>query len=421
MTPQRRLIKVAEGSPVHRGLRLILVAATIAVVYGLPYVVEPFRLSQITAACTYAIVIVGLNLLSGFGGQISLGHAAFFGLGAYTTGVLTTKHGVSPLASFVVDIALAFVVGALVALPALRLKGIYVALVTLAVGLIFPTLVSRFASTTGGAAGLFGVEYSAPHTAYFGGFNGDTLWHYWLVMIALGLSCLVVRNLVRSRFGRGIVALRDNEAAAVVMGVRRTAVRAVTFGTSAAIASLGGGLFAVTNGILTPGTFSLLLTLYFLAGMIIGGTGTFWGPIFGGFVVYYVPVWAADLSSVNSGTNLAGVFLGAIIIVMTFALRSGVVGLLTSVTGRFFFVEPRPPTHATARAWLKGRRHDGATSAESRPGFSSVRDGVETPAPQDASSPFRSPVHHQTKERREKETRSRCMRNPRSRNFHGRM
>jgi len=343
MRLEHRRVTIVEGSPQHIALRLVRAAVIVAVAFGLPYVVEPFRLSQISGACTYAVVIVGLNLLAGVGGQISLGHAAFFGLGAYTTGVLTVKHGVSPLTSFAVDIVLAFIVGALVALPALRLRGIYVALVTLAVGLIFPALVSRFSSLTGGSAGLFGVEYNPPNIAYFDGLNGATLWHYWLVVIALGLSCLVVRNLVRSRFGRGMVALRDNEAAAVVMGVQRTRTRAITFGTSAAIASLAGGLFAVTNGILTPDTFSLLLTLYFLAGMVIGGTGSLWGPIFGGFAVYFIPVWAGDLSSLKSGTNLAGVLLGVIIIVITFTLRSGVLGLLRSLTGLAFVFQPRVP------------------------------------------------------------------------------
>src|SRR3954470_3909421 len=130
MRLQHRRISIVEGSVPHIAIRLVRAAAIIALVFALSYIIVPSRLSQITGACTYAIVIVGLNLLSGYGGQISLGHAAFFGLGAYTTGVLTTKHGVPPLVSFAIDVALAFVVGACVALPALRLKGTYVALVT---------------------------------------------------------------------------------------------------------------------------------------------------------------------------------------------------------------------------------------------------------------------------------------------------
>lgn len=339
------LFVIPDGSRLHVALRIIRALGIIAVVCSLPYLVEPFRLNQVTQACIYAIVIVGLNLLSGFGGQISLGHAAFFGLGAYTTGVLTTKYGVSPALSFLIGVVLCFAVGAVVALPALRLKGIYVALVTLAVGLIFPSLVTRLDWLTGGSSGLFGVSYAPPNIQYFAGLSGPIIFHYWLAVAGLGLACLVVRNIVRSRFGRGVIALRDNEAAAIIMGVDRTAVRVVTFGTSAGIAGLAGGLYAVTAGILTPDSFSLLLTLYFLAGMVIGGTSSLWGPIFGGFAIYFAPVWAADLSGVDGSTNLAAVFFGLIIIVFTFALRSGVAGLLREAVGRFVVVAPQPPRH----------------------------------------------------------------------------
>jgi len=387
-----RRIAILEGSPVHIGLRVFRAAAIVAVVVCLPSVFAPFRITQVTGACTYAIVIVGLNLLSGFGGQISLGHAAFFGLGAYTTGILTVDHGMPPLLTFPISIVLAFVVGAIVALPALRLRGIYVALVTLAVGLIFPALVSRFDSLTHGPAGLFGVSYDPPHSlSYFGGFNGATLWHYWLVVLALGLVCLVARNLVRSRFGRAVVALRDNESAAVVMGVRRTASRALIFGISAAIAALAGSLFAVTNGILTPDSFSLLLTLYFLAGMVIGGTATLWGPIYGGFIVYFVPVWATDLSGLHSGTNLAGVFLGVIIIVITFALRTGVQGLLHSVTGLAFELRPRTPS--ASGAFRKSRVDRAAHEDRAAPADETIANGRDPGSgdlPDGATRPVRS-------------------------------
>lgn len=334
---------VPEGSRLHVALRVIRALVIIALVVSLPYLVEPFRLNQLTQACIYAIVIVGLNLLSGFGGQISLGHAGFFGLGAYTTGVLITRYGVSPALSFLVGIALCFVVGAVVALPTLRLKGIYVALVTLAFGLIFPTLVTRFDSLTGGPSGLFGITYAPPNIQYFAGLNGPIIFHYWLAVIGLGLACLVVRNIVRSGFGRGVIALRDREAAAVIMGVDRVPTRMLTFGTSAGIAGFAGGLYAVTTGILTADTFSLLLALYFLAGMVIGGMSSLWGPIFGGFAIYFAPVWASDLSSADSSTNLAGIFFGLIIILFTFALRSGLAGLLRKAAGRFVIIAPQPP------------------------------------------------------------------------------
>ena len=348
MSSRRRRLVITEGSGFHRGIQIggaVLLAITI---YTLPYLLEPFRLSQITGACIYAMVIVGLNLLSGFGGQISLGHAAFFGLGAYTTGVLTTSYHVDPPVTFILSIVGCFVFGALVAFPALRLKGIYVALVTLAVGLIFPAVVTRMDSLTGGSSGLFGISYPPPNLAYFAGFNGTVYWYYWLAVIGLLLSCLVVRNLVHSRFGRSVVALRDNETPAIIMGVNRTLVRTLTFGTSAGIAGLAGSLFGITTGLLTPATFSLLLMLLFLAGMVIGGASTLWGPVVGGFVIYYVPTWATDLSSINGSQNLAGIAFGVIIIVIVFTLRTGLAGLARRLLAFVVVVQPRRPSPASA-------------------------------------------------------------------------
>jgi branched-chain amino acid transport system permease protein len=343
MSSQRRRLVIVEGGRLQRGIQIAGATLLVITLCALPYVLEPFRLGQITQACIYAMVIVGLNLLSGFAGQISLGHAAFFGIGAYTTGVLITSYDVAPPITFVVAIAGSFVVGVVVAFPALRLKGIYVALVTLAVGLIFPAVITRMDQLTGGSSGLFGISYPPPDAAYFAGFDGTVYFHYWLAVIGLLLSCLVVRNLVRSRFGRSILALRDNETPAIIMGVNRTAARTLTFGTSAGIAGLAGSLFAVTTGILTPATFSLLLMLTFLAGMVIGGASTLWGPVLGGFVIYYVPQWATDLSSINGSQNLAGVAFGVIIIVITFTLRSGLAGLGRKLLATVVLVEPRPP------------------------------------------------------------------------------
>jgi branched-chain amino acid transport system permease protein len=375
MSSQRRRLVIVDGSPLHRGIQVVGVAVLVITLCVLPYVLEPFRLSQITQACIYAMVIVGLNLLSGFGGQISLGHSAFFGIGAYTTGVLVTSYDVAPPITFVVSIAACFVVGVVVAFPALRLKGIYVALVTLAVGLIFPSLISRLDQLTGGSSGLFGVTYPPPDTAYFAGFNGTVYFHYWLAVIGLALSCLVVRNLIRSRFGRSIVALRDNETPAIIMGVNRTAARALTFGTSAGIAGLAGSLFAVTTGILTPAAFSLLLMLTFLAGMVIGGASTLWGPVLGGFLIYYVPEWATSLSSINGSQNLAGIAFGVIIIVVTFTLRTGLAGLARRLLGYVVVVQPRRPRRASADVPDK---NSSAPSASPPPDFPHL--GNETSA-----------------------------------------
>jgi branched-chain amino acid transport system permease protein len=330
---------VREGSAIHRSLRLTRALAVIAVVFALPYLVPSFRLSQITSACVLVTAVVGLNVLSGYGGQISLGHAAFFGLGAYTAGILISKNGMTPPLAFLVGMAVCFAVGAVVGLPALRLHGTYLALLTLAVGVIFPSIVSRFESLTGGDAGLFGLSYTPPNIPYFSGLAGQTVWLYWVVMVCLGLSCLVVWNLMRSRTGRAIVALRDNEAAAIVMGVNRTVVRTLLFGVSSAIAGLAGGLYAVNTGIITPDSFSLLLTIYLLVAMVLGGSASFWGPVFGGFAIYFVPVWTSNLTQ----GPIAGVVFGVVIIVMVFTMRSGIAGMLSKLSAYLVVIEPQPP------------------------------------------------------------------------------
>jgi branched-chain amino acid transport system permease protein len=332
-------IVVHEGTVQHRGLNLARAALVVAVILALPYVVAPYRLDQITGALILAVAAVGLNLLSGFGGQISLGHAAFFGFGAYTTGILVTDLDWWPPLAFVMGMLVCFVVGVLVGLPALRLKGMYLALVTLAVGVIFPSLVRRFESLTGGSAGLFGVNFEAPDNAYFAGRAGQVVWLYYVATVALLLSCLIVWNIMRGRTGRAIVTLRDNESAAIVMGVDRTVVRTVLFGISAAIAGLGGGLFAVDTGILTPDSFSLLFTINLLVAMVLGGRASYWGPIIGGFAIYFLPLWTGELTDGPA----AGVVFGILIIVMVFTLREGVIGGLKKLGAKILVVEPSRP------------------------------------------------------------------------------
>lgn len=362
-------VVVDESSALHRGLRAGRALAVVVGVFALPYLVSSFRIGQITSACILAIALVGLNLLSGYGGQISLGHAAFFGLGAYTTGILVVSYDVPVPLALVGGILLSFVVGVLVGTPALRLQGTYLALVTLAVGVIFPSLVRRLEHLTGGSAGLYGLTFDAPAGAYFSGRSGQALWMYWVTMTGLALACLVVYDLMRSRTGRAVVALRDNEAAAVVMGVNRTVVRTVLFGISAAIAGLAGGIYGLNTGIITPDSFSLLLTIHLLVGMVLGGSASYWGPVLGGLAIYFVPEWTADLG----GGPISGVLFGAVIILMVFTMRSGLVGLLKQLAALVVVVRPRPPAGA---ADLSGQallpdvvtdRPSGATSPVSSP------------------------------------------------------
>jgi branched-chain amino acid transport system permease protein len=332
-------LEIRAGSTLDHGWRLGRALGLVLLIVALPYMVQTFRLGQITSALILAIAVVGLNLLSGFAGQISLGHAAFFGIGAYTTGVMTVTYHHGVLVSFLVGMVLCFVVGVVVGLPALRLQGMYLALVTLSVGVLLPSLIRRLDGITGGAAGLFGMKFEPPNIAYFAGTAGGTDWIYYVTVVSLILACLVVWNLMHGRIGRAVVTLRDNEAAAIVMGVNRAFVRTVVFGISAAIAALAGSLFAVTSGVLTPDSVSLLLTINLLVAMVLGGRASFWGPVFGAFIIYFVPVWTSDLSQ----GPISGVIFGALVIVMVFVLPGGLAGGLSMLVGKVVMVVPQPP------------------------------------------------------------------------------
>jgi len=354
-------IEIPQGSALDRTFRVAGPLAVLALVVGLPYLVPSFRLGQVTAALILAIAVVGLNLLSGFAGQISLGHAAFFGLGAYTTGVLQVHYGWSAPSTIVVGMVMAFVAGVLVGLPALRLRGMYLALVTLAVGVLFPSLIRRFDDLTGGATGLFGVDVTPPGIAYFSGHAGRTVWMYYVSIAGLALACLVVWNLMRGRIGRAVVALRDHETAAIVVGVNRAFVRTVVFGLSAALASMGGSLYALNVGILTPDSFSLLLTINLLVAMVLGGTASYWGPIFGAFIIYFVPIWTADAAQ----GPVAGALFGVVVIIMVFTLPAGLAGggkkLLSKVVVRSKpSMSGRAPMSGSADPDMGGRLNEPA-------------------------------------------------------------
>ena len=329
-------IVLSEKSWLVRIGRPGLVAAVLVLAIALPYLVPVFRLSQVTSGLVLAIAVVGLNLLSGFGGQISLGHAAFFGLGAYGAGVLVVTYEMSPWVATPVAVLMCLVAGGLLALPALRVRGMYLALVTLSVGIIFPSLVRRFESLTGGSSGLFGIDFPAPDTTFFVGRAGQTVWMYWVVLGALVISMFVVWAVMNSRMGRAVVALRDNETAAVVMGVNRVWTRTALFSISAAIAGLGGAMFALKSGLITPETFALILTIDLLVAMVLGGSGSHLGPVMGGLVLYFAPSWTADLG----GGPVSGVLFGAVVLALVFVLPSGIAGAARALGRRVLLIEP---------------------------------------------------------------------------------
>lgn len=354
-------IRIPEGAPLHwllRGLG-VLVVAYIALTPAFRDL-TPSQLGELTDIAVLALAALALNLLIGYTGQISIGHSAFFGIGAYTLAILVVDYGWSPGWTYPAAAAVCFVVGVLVGVPALRLKGLYLALVTLALAQIFPALVRKFDGITGGSTGIGGLRYDAPAwTGLDPGRAGRSEWMYWLALITLVVGYVVVRNLVKSRVGRAMVAVRDNTTAASVMGVHVAATKTIVFGLSAALAGLAGCTFALRQTQTTPENlnFTILGAILFLVIMVVGGAGSLLGPIVGAFVYYRGDQFTREIPGktwlpealrdfLQGRPNLATLIFASLLIVLMFVAPTGIVGLAKRIGRRFVIVLPAPPKPA---------------------------------------------------------------------------
>jgi len=246
---------------------IIVIAAAIA----LPSILEPYRLFLATLVCIYVVIVIGLNIVMGYSGQISIAQAAFMGIGAYTTAILMDRFGIHLLLALLVSVVFTTVLGFIVGLPALRIAGHYLALATLAFQLIIENIIFSWDSVTNGPRGI-----PVPDVELFG-FAMQDAPLYFLTLFFAVIVFLFVRNLVLSRTGRSWRALRDQSLAAVVFGIGPARYKTMAFATSAALAGLGGGLFAITVGYLDPLAFNLWESVKQLTMVLFGGLGTLTG------------------------------------------------------------------------------------------------------------------------------------------------
>ncbi|MEY4175635.1 MAG: hypothetical protein RI900_2800 [Actinomycetota bacterium] len=362
-------IVIRSGSPANWAVRVAVCVALGALALWIPTSASNGVIDSCITALTLMACAMALNLLLGYTGQISIGHSAFFGIGAYTTGILVSKYGWSPFVTMPVAFVVAFVVGAIVSLPALRIKGVYLALVTLALGLVFPQLVKapKMVGLTGGARGLdkTGFRFTKKNPTYeifgwnpWGNLRGENVkpFHYWIALIIVVIVYLVCRGIVKSRAGRSLVAIRDNETAAAVMGVNLAATKALAFGISAALCSLPGSLSAIRTGNVTPDSANLTVlgAITFLIVMVVGGAGSLWGPIIGAALFVYVTELTGDWSDPQAIPGLlrplfdwsntppgTGIF-ALVLIVLMFVAPFGLVGLWKKLQAKVVVVSPRP-------------------------------------------------------------------------------
>ncbi len=361
-------VTVTQRSPQHRAYQIVGWAIAAVVVIGLPYFVgRPARIDQFSQVAAYAVAILGLNLVIGFSGQISLGHSAFVGVGAYTTVILVADHNWNYFATIPLAFVLSFVVGVVVGIPALRIRGLYLAVVTLALATVFPTLVLKYESFTGGPNGKLVRKRLLPPdwTPWDARSRFGPVAYRYFVIVGIGTVMFVVaRNLLRSRVGRAVIASRDNQTSAAVNGVNLAVYKTLTFGFSAALAGVAGSLLMIQQPQATDTKFGVALAIFLVVALVLGGVGTIAGAIPGGllfvFVPYYTSHWSNNFSFLEGrpgAGEVAGVLYGVLLLAFVFILPGGVMDGLRRLRVRLIRIVPNP-------SWLSEVRRVEPVEAE---------------------------------------------------------
>jgi branched-chain amino acid transport system permease protein len=303
-------------------------AAALAALCALPFVLSNFSVFQLTLVIAYAVVLLGLNMLTGYNGQISLGHGAFYAIGAYAAAILMDHYGVPYWMTLPVAAVLCLVAGFLFGLPALRLEGPYLALATFALAVALPQLLKykAFEPWTGGVQGITIVKPDPPLGLPV---NQDQ----WLYFFALAVAILMFtlgRNLLRGRIGRAMVAIRDNPIAAEAMGIDIALYKSLTFGVSAMFTGVGGALGAIAVQFVAPDSFNAFLSIAFLVGIVVGGLGTLQGAVYGAIFIQFVPTIADRVSRAAPWA-----IYGIMVILLVYVAPGGVASFVHYISRRW--------------------------------------------------------------------------------------
>jgi branched-chain amino acid transport system permease protein len=275
----------------HTRAEHLRLALAFAAVIAAPFLVSPYWLTILNQIGIAVIGAIGLNILVGFTGQISLGQGGFLAVGAYTSGLLAAKAGFPFPVDMLCAVFVTAVIGLLFGLPALRLKGLYLAIATLASQQIIIWVVTHWDAVTGGTAALV-----VPPTEFLGWQLTDDMSWYWVIVVFAGLATLAATNLFRTGIGRAFVAIRDQDIAADVIGVDPLRYKLLAFAISSAFVGLAGALTARYNLIVTWERFTLDVSILYLAMIIVGGLGAVSGAIYGAAFMIAVPAWIEELS-----------------------------------------------------------------------------------------------------------------------------
>lgn len=309
----------------------ILLLVGVALAGSLCLVASDYQLFQASMVLSYAVALLGLNMLTGYNGQISLGHGAFYAIGAYSAAILMQRWGVHYALALPAAGLISGVVGYLFGRPALRLEGLYLALATFALAVALPQLLKYkgLEDFTGGVQGLMLDKPQAP----FGWTLSQDQWLYLVSLAVTALMFLLAHNLLGGSAGRAMVAIRDHAMAAEAMGVDGPHYKAMTFAVSALYTGVGGALSALAVQFVAPDTFGMFLSISLLVGVVVGGVGSLSGAFYGALFIMFIPQAAEKLSKAAPWA-----VYGAVLIAVMFFMPSGVAGGL-----------------ARLRAWRRGR------------------------------------------------------------------
>jgi branched-chain amino acid transport system permease protein len=305
-----------------RGVRVAMAVVVIAL---LPWILPPFAVFDFVYVAAYATAILGLVVLTGMNGQISLGHGAFLAIGGYVAALAAKDAGLPYWLGIPLAGAASGAVGLLIGLIALRLAGVYLALATFSLGVAMPSLLKHFRSVTGGFNGLALHPMTVPTWLPLDSHR----YLYYVSWATAGCLFALTAWLVAGRFGRALRALRDNPIAAVSFGVNPLVYKTLAFGWSAALAGVAGAFYAIPTAYLSPDSFSSALSITLLIGAVLGGIATFWGALAGGIIVEFLPLAAQQI---NSGAP--GVVYGVALIVVMLFLPDGLAGGIARLGSR---------------------------------------------------------------------------------------
>ncbi|MCF6095004.1 branched-chain amino acid ABC transporter permease [Microaerobacter geothermalis] len=283
----------------------VIIILTLFLIY--PILASPYYISLATIAGIAAIGAIGLNILTGFTGQISIGVGAFLGVGGYTSAILTTKLGFPFWVALPISGIITAGVGALFGIPSLRLKGLYLAMATLAAQVIIIFIINRWDSLTGGTAGL------VVQRPTIGNFSFDSeISYYYLMFVFLFITTLFTMNLFRSRVGRALVAVRDRDLAAEVMGIDLFKYKIIAFAVSSFFVGISGSLMGHYTLVISPEYYGIGISIEYLAMILIGGLGSVMGSIYGAVFITLLPVILRELMNLLGAffPDLTAVFAG---------------------------------------------------------------------------------------------------------------